>query len=136
MGATIFVLSCGGLSWRAFDQGVFHTGKGPAYEPWDLHGDNDQNGYLAIVQDAILASNPHNTQPWLFKITDKQIQLYADDSRHLGAFDPFRREMYIGLGCAIENLMLSAKARGYDPKLSYSAERSESVATVFFNKRA
>ncbi|MQA30780.1 MAG: hypothetical protein GEU82_13255 [Luteitalea sp.] len=40
------------------------------------------------------------------------ITVYADRSRHLGSFDPFRREMHLGLGCAIENLVLAARAFG------------------------
>lgn len=118
-GSTVLVLSFGGLVWRAIDQGVFSTGKGPAYEPWDISRERLKEGPLAIVNDAILASNPHNTQPWLFKVNESYIELYADEVRNLGAIDPFRREMYIGLGCAIENMMLSAKKHGYNPQLSY-----------------
>lgn len=46
-----------------------------------------------------LASNPHNSQPWLFRMTDTEIDLFADPSWQIGIIDPFRREMYIGLGC-------------------------------------
>ncbi|WP_078552028.1 hypothetical protein [Bacillus alkalicellulosilyticus] len=118
-GATFLVLSWGGLTWRAIDQGVFSTGKGPAYEPWNIHNDTLKSTPLALVKDAILASNPHNTQPWLFKVTDSYIEIYADESRNLGSIDPFRREMFIGLGCAIENLMLSATTHGYQAQLHY-----------------
>ena len=33
-----------------------------------------------------------------------QIELYADTVRNLGTFDPYLREMHIGLGCAVENM--------------------------------
>lgn len=125
LGGAVFVISFAGLTWRMFDQGVFSTGKGPAYEPWNRSEEKVKEGPLALVSDAILASNPHNTQPWLFKVTDTYIELYADESRNLGAFDPLRREMFIGLGCAIENLLLSANAHGYDPKLTYSPNKLE-----------
>ena len=118
-GAAFLVVSLAGLTWRAIDQGVFSTGKGPAYEPWNISKENLKTGTLALLNDAILASNPHNTQPWLFKVTDTFIEIYADESRNLGAFDPLRREMFIGLGCAIENLMLSAYVHGYQPRLLY-----------------
>lgn len=65
------------------------------------------------MRAAILAASPHNTQPWLFKVTDSQIELYADTRRNIGMFDPYLREMHIGLGCALENLMLAAAANGY-----------------------
>jgi hypothetical protein len=59
---------------------------------------------------AILASNPHDTQPWLFAVGEDTITLFADRSRNLGAFDPFRREMHLGLGAVVENLALAARA--------------------------
>lgn len=117
-GVAVFVLSWAGLTWRAVDQGVFSTGKGVAYEPWDVDS-SERSGPLALVHDAILASNPHNTQPWLFKVKASYIEIYADESRNLGSLDPLRREMFIGLGCAIENMMLSAAANHYETRLLY-----------------
>ncbi|MGN8647358.1 Acg family FMN-binding oxidoreductase [Gracilibacillus sp. HCP3S3_G5_1] len=125
LGGGILVVSFAGLTWRMFDQGVFSTGEGPAYKPWDIDKENLESRPLALVSDAVLASNPHNTQPWLFKVTDSYIELYADENRNLGAFDPLRREMFMGLGCAIENLMLSAYAQGYEPKLRYKPNSLE-----------
>ena len=65
------------------------------------------------MRAAILAASPHNTQPWLFKVTNSQIELYIDPSRNVGALDPYLREEHIGMGCALENLMLAAAANGY-----------------------
>jgi nitroreductase len=70
-------------------------------------------GPLVLVRAAILAANPHNTQPWLFRVSDSSIELYADTSRSAGALDPYLREQHIGLGCALENMMLAAEASGY-----------------------
>jgi hypothetical protein len=30
----VSVIAMSGGVWRAYDQGVFSVGKGPAYEPW------------------------------------------------------------------------------------------------------
>ena len=65
------------------------------------------------MRAAILAASPHNTQPWLFKITDSSIDLYLDCRRYPGALDPYLREEHIGMGCALENLTLAAPANGY-----------------------
>jgi nitroreductase len=109
----VTVLAVGGGVWRACDQGVFSAGKGLAYEPWKDWRTQPGNGPLALVRAAILAASPHNTQPWLFKITPASIDLSIDTGRNVGALDPYLREEHIGIGCALENLMLAAAANGY-----------------------
>lgn len=106
------VLMAGGGVWRAYDRGVFSAGEGPAFEPWK-DWQEVKEGPLALVGAAILAASPHNTQPWLFKVTNSSIDLYLDSRRFPGAVDPYLREAHIGLGCALENLMLAAVANGY-----------------------
>jgi len=93
---------------------AFASPCGDAYAPWDLWNDPSLHGTpLALVAAGILAANPHNTQPWLFRVSAASIEILADTSRHLGAMDPFLREMHIGLGCAIENMALAAPPNGY-----------------------
>ncbi len=115
----VSVLAVGGGVWRASDRGVFSIGEGPAYEPWQTWRTDAAEGPLALVRAAILAANPHNTQPWLFQVSERAVALYADTRRHLGSFDPFLREMHIGLGCALENMVLAATANGYLAQLGY-----------------
>ena len=107
------VVVAGGMVWRAADQGVFNAGRGPAYAAWETWRTDPTEGSLALVQAGLLAASPHNTQPWIFRVTPETIELYADTDRHLGAMDPFLREMYLGLGCALENMVLAGEARGY-----------------------
>ncbi|HET8922573.1 MAG TPA: twin-arginine translocation signal domain-containing protein, partial [Candidatus Acidoferrum sp.] len=113
----VTVLVAGGGVWRAWDQGVFSVGQGPAYEPWK-NWRSTSDGPLGLVRAAILAASPHNTQPWLFKVTSSSIELYVDTARNTGALDPFLREQRIGLGCALENLMLAAQANSYQAVLT------------------
>ena len=114
----VTVLVAGGGVWRAYDQGVFSVGKGPAYEPWQDWRSNSNDGPLVLVRAAILAASPHNTQPWLFRVTSSWIELYVDTARNVGALDPYLREAHIGIGCALENLMLAAAANGYSATLT------------------
>jgi nitroreductase len=110
--AVTTVLVVGGGVWRAYDRGVFSVGEGPAFEPWK-DWQKTGSGPLALVRAAILAASPHNTQPWLFLVTNSSIDLYLDSRRYPGALDPYLREEHIGMGCALENLMLAAAANGY-----------------------
>ena len=109
----VTVAVVGGGVWRAYDQGVFRVGEGAAYQPWKDWRTDSESGPLALVRAAILAASPHNTQPWLFKITNSSIALYLDPKRNVGALDPYLREEHIGIGCALQNLLLAAAAHGY-----------------------
>ncbi|MGO8918943.1 MAG: Acg family FMN-binding oxidoreductase [Stellaceae bacterium] len=111
-GAGAAALALGGLGWRAWDRGVWSGGEGPAYAPWSDWRGSAADGSKRPLRAAILAANPHDTQPWLFTVEENAITVFADRARHLGAFDPFRREMHLGLGAAVENLVLAARARG------------------------
>ena len=110
-GAAVAVL--GGLGYRGWDRGAWSSGEGSAYAAWGGWQGEAADGARRPVRAAILASNPHDTQPWLFDASGNQVVLYADRARNLGAFDPFRREMHLGLGAAVENLALAAGAFGY-----------------------
>lgn len=112
------MLVAGGAVWRAEDQGLFSVGQGPAFQPWKDWQKDASAGPLVLVRAAILAASPHNTQPWLFKVTNTRIELYADTSKNLGAADPYFREQHIALGCALENLMLAADANGYSASVT------------------
>ena len=93
----------------------------------------------------VLAANPHDTQPWLFRISGDAIEVLADLSRNLGAMDAFVREMHLGLGCAIENMLVAAGPNGYDAEVAavegslanFTERRSPvAAASVRLKKRA
>jgi nitroreductase len=114
-----------GLGYRAWDRGVFSVGEGPAYHPWHDWRGHAGEGARQPLHAAILAANPHDTQPWLFQLAGDSITVMADRSRHLGSFDPFRREMHLGVGCAIENLMRAASVLGYTLNVIVNGGRLE-----------
>ena len=90
-GGAVLVVAAGGQAWRASDNGVFSAGDGPASEPWRMWEADTTGGPLRPVRAGILAASPHNTQPWLFRLLDGEIELYADLGRNLGALDPYVR---------------------------------------------
>lgn len=124
-GGTVLVLSAGGISYRAYDNGVLTAGDGGAYAAWEEW--EAGSGPSALVSAAILAANPHDTQAWLFRITGSSIDLFADRARSLGSIDPFGRELVTGLGCALENLMQAAPANGYRATLRLTPTPSDPV---------
>ncbi len=132
----ISVLISGGMVWRAIDQGVFSTGEGPAYQAWEDWKEHHDDGLPGLVQSAILAASPHNTQPWLFRISQTTIDVFADSNRNIGAIDPLRREMHIGIGCALENLLIAARANSYTFELNYfpDANEPEHIAQIRLSK--
>jgi hypothetical protein len=124
LGVTLVAVAGGGV-YRAVSEGVFSVGQGPAYAPWVNWRTDSERGPLELVRAAILAANPHNSQPWLFRITTDRIDLFADERRNLGAVDPFRREMHLGLGCALENMVLAARAEGYSPIITLTPDAAD-----------
>jgi hypothetical protein len=128
-------LAISGLGYRAWDRGAWSAGDGAAYSPWRDWEGSATDGIRRPLRAAILASNPHDTQPWLFEVGENTITLFADRARNLGTFDPFRREMHLGLGAAIENLVLAARAFGSaaqvlptDGKLALSPDDTPAAA--------
>jgi hypothetical protein len=65
-----------------------------------------------LVRYATMAPSGHNTQPWRFTIQNNVIRIIPDKRRSLAVVDPDDREMYISLGCALENLALAAAYNG------------------------
>ncbi len=74
---------------------------------------------LEMIRYATLAANGHNTQPWKFAVRQDGIEIHPDYSRHLPVVDPEHRELWISLGCALENLLLAARAAGYAAEVAY-----------------
>jgi nitroreductase len=64
-----------------------------------------------------LAPSSHNTQPWLFKIVDNSIELYADRTRALPVVDPEARELTISCGAALYHLIVTIKYFGFEYRL-------------------
>jgi hypothetical protein len=72
-----------------------------------------------MIRYAALAANGHNTQPWKFAIKENAIEIHPDYARRLPIVDPDDRELWISLGCALENLLVAARASGYAPEVVY-----------------
>ena len=65
-----------------------------------------------LVHCATLAPSSHNTQCWQFGAGDKVISIRPDPARRCPAVDPDDHHVFVTLGCAAENLVQAALARG------------------------
>jgi nitroreductase len=67
----------------------------------------------AWLAGARLAPSAHNTQPWRFSpLPDGSIRVGWDESRALPHSDPTSRDLYLGLGAAVEAACLRSTAVG------------------------
>lgn len=97
------------------------------YAPWldyeaqerQVRGGLERNSLMGLVRYATLAASSHNTQPWRFVIKPGAIEIHPDYTRGLPVLDPENRELWISLGCALENLLITARASGYAPEVTY-----------------
>lgn len=70
---------------------------------------NPKDKIHLLLRYAILAPSTHNTQPWLFKIGKDYCDIFFDKSKKLPHTDKKNRNLYISLGCLIENLAIASK---------------------------
>lgn len=109
------------IGWHLFD----------TYAPWVNYQQQLDGSYMieekqdsklaqfhALVRYATLAASGHNTQPWKFAVLENTIHIYPDRTRRLPVVDPQDRELWMSLGCALENLLMAARAAGFTPSVN------------------
>jgi hypothetical protein len=103
---------------------------GQVRQTWDSPFQKEANPpaqMREIVRYAGLAASSHNTQPWRFALQDDAIQIHPDYSRRLPVVDPHERELWISLGCALENLVIAAQTAGYESDITYPTPDADHV---------
>ncbi len=90
---------------------------------------------LEAVRYATMAPSTHNTQPWRFEIGQSSILVLPDYSRRLSMLDPLDRELWISLGCAVENLVLALEHLGYRPTVDLSHLDEDRIVVAFGAKK-
>jgi hypothetical protein len=74
-----------------------------------------------LIYFATLAPSGHNTQPWRFTVEGETIHILPDFTRRLPAVDPDDHALYISLGCALENLVITAGHLGFWAEVDHVA---------------
>jgi len=83
-----------------------------------------------LIPFAVQAPSSHNTQPWKFMCHGEHICLYPDFNRRLPVVDPDNHALFISLGCALENLLISAQHFGYAPAVAYHLQETPAFVSV------
>jgi len=110
----------------------------PRFEAWQVQEqDFPREGSPAeklkfLIRYAMLAPSGHNIQPWKFTVREDEIYVLSDKTRWAKGIDPNQRELHIGIGCALENLLVAAEHFGYGHQVTYFPEagREELVTRV------
>ena len=85
----------------------------------------------SLLDYARLAASTRNTQPWSFAVRGNEIHVFVDRQRWLRAADPDQRELYLSVGCALENLLVAGAHHGYATSVSYvTEERADGLAAI------
>src|SRR5438105_2069360 len=95
------------------------------YKAWSINI-NDYNAQKTeseklkfLLKFGVLAPSSHNTQPWSFSIEDNSILVYMEVGRRLPIADSNDRQLFLSIGCAIENIVIAADYFGYLSNVEY-----------------
>ncbi len=96
---------------------------------------HEQNAdFLKMVEYGIKAPSGHNTQPWKFKLNENSIDIYPNFSKELSVIDANHRELYISLGCAVENICIASNELGYLYRIEIIKQDSLSFIRIGLQK--
>lgn len=89
-------------------------------------------GTLRIIELACGAPSLHNTQPWLWRLGERSIELHADLSRRLPGADPLGRGVMLSCGAALHHARIAAAALGLpaDVELAPDPDLPTHLATL------
>ncbi len=96
----------GVVSWEVHIVAEFNASAMPRAHP-------DRETLRSALASAVRAPSVHNTQPWLWRIGDGTVHLYADESRWLPHTDPEGRDLLLSCGAALHHLRVAALGLGW-----------------------
>ncbi|MEO5989721.1 MAG: hypothetical protein ABIR01_12490 [Candidatus Eisenbacteria bacterium] len=94
----------------------------PMLQPWTL-SEVLPGGTLeqarSLIGASVMAPSFWNSQPWRFEVEGSDVRITLDPTRVLTACDPDQRFAQMSLGCALENMLIAARAWGLQPTAQY-----------------
>ncbi len=89
-----------------------------------------EESLLKILKYASKAPSGHNTQPWRFKTGNDTISVLPDFTRALPVVDHDNHALYISLGCALENLIITANEFNYKTETEFTGDERQPQIVV------
>jgi hypothetical protein len=95
----------------------------PYDEPWHVSEEDypaagrPEEKLRFMLNYAVLAPSGHNTQPWLFGVSDDEVEIRADRTRGLPVVDPEDRALVISCGAALFHLRAAMRHFGYEDEV-------------------
>ncbi len=89
--------------------------------------------FESLVADATMAASSHNTQPWRFEIGEDRIRILPDFARRCSVVDPDDHHLYASLGCAAENMVVAAAAKGWEAVVEVRSSGNAHAVEVMLN---
>ncbi len=87
---------------------------------WRDPGAGEADPRRFALAHAILAPNPHNTQPWLVELRgEDEMLLYCDLDRRLPFTDPMDRQITMGCGAFLELYRIAAAQQGQVAEVTF-----------------
>lgn len=102
----------------------------PVSKSWQINEDDfPERGTVLdklefITNCAALAPSIYGTQPWMLKLVDDAIEMYANEARALTAIDPDYRKLVISCGAALFHLRIAMRYFGYGDRVEILPERN------------
>jgi nitroreductase len=86
----------------------------------------------ALLEAATAAPSVHNSQPWLFEVGPRSVDVYADVDRQLKEADASGRSLMISCGAALFNLRVAADHLGFHPRVRLMPSPSDPTHVARF----
>ena len=105
------------------------------YKAWEVkiedffHLKSNLERLRFLLNFAVLAPSSHNSQPWKFRVSENEILVEPNRDRALPSSDTNNRQLFISLGCAVENILIAADYYGFETLVEYLSGHEQCLHT-------
>ncbi len=127
LGAAVLAASSAPLQACSSSDDAYARAVRDTWRPFDDRISEREALQRELVRYATLAPSSHNTQCWKFELEKHRISILPDFTRRCPAVDPDDHHLFVSLGCATENLVVAARARGLHADVRFDSGAGAAV---------